>query len=138
MYFLQQCLAGAGFDVKVDVNAGTIEGDMGGQEGAYDAAFEACQSDAVAAGLDIPFVPPTQEELRLWYKAYELVQSCLVENDFPTTPMPSLETFLADDGRWHPYDAVYTGILSTASEEALLAVCSADLRELIPQVIGSG
>lgn len=106
LLFLQACLADLGFSVEIDPFSGAVVADMGGQPKAYDAAWWECKTKAEDAGLDRPFRPRTEEELRLSYEGLLLLQECLVENGYEVGPVPSEEAFVDSGGQWHPFEAL--------------------------------
>lgn len=106
LLFLQACLADLGFSVEIDPFAGSIEGPSADQADAYDAAWWECKTRAEEAGLDRPFRPRTEDELRLSYAGLLLLQECLVENGYEAGPVPSEESFVDSGGQWHPFEAL--------------------------------
>ncbi len=107
----------------------------------------------MAAGLLDQPQPATDEQLRLWYRAFMLTYECLLEHGYPVNPPPSEEEYVESKGTsWHPYDAIpYAGLVAapgvepdpeTAAEieaaRTLEQTCPQDLSVLIPELRDDG
>lgn len=106
LHFLASCLESVGF--KVDVRDGAIIARPAPEQADYyDEAQSQCEQDAIDGGLVRELHDPSDDELAAWYEAHFLTYQCLVEKGFPTSPPPSMDSYIEAGGRnWHPYDAI--------------------------------
>jgi len=104
-----ECMREKGWEVTVGENSVSVDDTAPGQDvvAAEDAAD--CQKMLVETGISPdPDVPPSDEQVRAAYERTLEYRSCLVENGYPVSEVPSFEAYLdarlngsAEDG-WNP------------------------------------
>ncbi|NOX23081.1 MAG: hypothetical protein GXP36_08330 [Actinobacteria bacterium] len=104
-----ECMRDKGWEVTVGENSVSVDDTAPGQDvvAAEDAAD--CQKMLVETGISLdPDVPPSDEQVRAAYERTLEYRSCLVENGYPVSEVPSFEAYLdarlngsAEDG-WNP------------------------------------
>ncbi len=122
MEYMAACIRSAGWDVEVDLHAGSLRAAPAQeQEPYFRQTMAACEQATVDTGLVRELAPPSESELAAWYQAYLLTYACLVGNGYPASSPPSEDAYIASGGgNWHPYELLTT-------TEGVAEVCPQDL-----------
>lgn len=150
--YLRICLAEAGFtEIDIDIKEGVMTGRTPpGQEAVFNETLAECMQRGIDQGLVLAPQPPSEDQLARIFQAFtEITQPCLLANGYPTSPPPSLESYIESDGsNWHPYDAIPYANLYVAPGVAvdsrlndqvaawhdLRETCPADVSVLLPDL----
>jgi hypothetical protein len=87
---IYDCVKQEGWDVTFDDDSGAIlSGASDDQDAAYSAALDKCNDK-----LGLTFnTPPNGEQLKVVYRWYQRIASCLKQNDWPAPATPSFTSF---------------------------------------------
>ncbi len=148
LLFLAECLQDHGFIAEIDLRDRSIAVGPPEQSEAASRAMEDCMQAAIDQGVVVGPPEISDENLRVWYAAYQITQSCLIEHGYPVVDPPSLDSYVEARGtNWHPYDAVpeasmygepdlsdTDGELHRGAE--IRETCTADVTRLLPNLEG--
>lgn len=150
LLFLAECLEDKGFVAEVNLRDRSVAAGPPEQSEAASQAIADCMQEATDQGVVAGPPEISEENLRVWYAAYQITQRCLIEHGYPVVEPPSVDSYVEEQGRnWHPYDAVPEasmygeqnapdpdGELRRGRE--IREACTADTTRLIPILEGEG
>lgn len=138
--FVLECMAWYGFSGTVDrTGDGLLFDTPPDQMEKYVGAISDCSTKyRILAGMTVGL--PDEDTLRDWYQALLLTYECLLEHDYPVSPLPSEDAWIESRGTiWHPYGELASldeagANYSTEFWEELESTCPQDIDVLLGQL----